>query len=175
MQFGPRWITQRRFLIDHSLGRLISDILRRTGWHTVYVADAFLVDDETSIGDDDIIERCAQSGLAWVTADEEARFEHAPALRKHLIDVLFVRRPPKKGMNMRYMTALIAPAIGHFEARTLSEPNYALHCRIGPSVPDQIKEIERIIRPTTSAPAVDAADPAPTVESAEGAPPAAGS
>lgn len=146
MRFEPRAATQRRFLIDHSLGRLVSEVLHRSGWQTVYVADAFLVDDHTTVGDDDIIARCAQSGLAWVTADENARHEHAPALKTHLIDVLFLHRP-KGGMNMRYTLSLLGCAIGHFEAKTLAHPGFALHCQISPPLPDHIKELDRLPRP----------------------------
>jgi hypothetical protein len=80
-----------------------------------------------------------------VTADERARYRHAPALQRHLIDVLFVHRP-KDGMNMRYMWALLASGLGHFEALTLNNPGHALHCEVRPPLPNTVRELNRLPR-----------------------------
>jgi hypothetical protein len=95
------------------IGRLINDLLRRSGCHTVYAADAFLVDDQTQVDDNAIIARCAEAGLAWVTADERARYHHAPSLQGHPIDALFVHRP-NDGMNMRWASALLSLSGGSY-------------------------------------------------------------
>jgi hypothetical protein len=141
-------VPTRPYLIDHQLNPFVALALKRADWNVRTVSELFGTSPQQKVPDQAIIPRCAQEGLAWITADIKARHAHRRLLIHHQISVLFVKRP-NVGFNSRYELALLSNALRHFDFCLADAEGWVLHCQVGWALPSPVEEITRFARTHT--------------------------
>ena len=145
--FGPRFEPQYRYLLDNPISPRLALALRQAHWDSVSVNELFRVEPNESVPDEEIIPRCAQEGRAWITLDVRARWQHAAALRQHLVSTLWIQPPSKDGMSAAYLLAVLARALPKFDGLLTRRRYYAIHYAITSGLEAQPKKVWEQRRP----------------------------
>ena len=145
--FGPQFEPRHGYVLDNPISPRFACALRAAHWDIVSVNELFRTEPNESVGDEQIISRCAQEGRAWVTLDTRARWQHAAALQQHLVSTLWIRPPSKDGMSAAYLLAVLARALPKFDGLLTRRRYYAIHYVIGSGLEAQPKKVWEQRRP----------------------------
>lgn len=113
-------------------------------WDVRTVAEHFCQGDHTQrVPDQRIIPECNRRQFIWVTAGEESQKDHAEAIWRHRIHVLWIHRPGGI-MKRDYQLGAVATAIGAFDCRLDMAPLTGLWCELRDLLTDRLAMLGRV-------------------------------
>lgn len=143
-RFEPRWQPQYPYLVDTSISPYVAAALKALKWDVRTVAECLAGGDvRKPVPDQDIIPICKRHGFTWITADEAAQVDHADAIWRNGIHVLWIHRPG--GVMLRnYQLAVVSAAVGAFDCRLDDPPPMGLWCEHREALSDRLEQLTRV-------------------------------